>query len=61
MTKDAFGDRKLPSDISLNFPKYYPAFYYVFFDDEYSDQELVTVISFPNFGGRRQRCNWGQR
>lgn len=34
MYKDTFGERELPSDVSLNFPKYYPAFYYVICDDE---------------------------
>jgi hypothetical protein len=32
--KDSFGERELPSDVKVNFPKYYPAYYYVFCDDE---------------------------
>jgi hypothetical protein len=34
MYKDTFGEQKLPSDVSLNFPKYYPPFYGFLCDDE---------------------------
>jgi len=31
---NTFGDRKLPSDITLNFPKHFPPFHYLLCDDE---------------------------
>ncbi len=34
MYKDSFGERELPSDVSLNFPKYYPPFLGLICDDE---------------------------
>jgi hypothetical protein len=34
MYHNRFGDRELPSDITLNYPKYFPAYYYVLCDSE---------------------------
>ena len=59
MYEDSFGERELPSDVSLNFPKYYPSFYGFLCDDE--GRILIVWFEGPEVKSRYwDGTAWGE-